>query len=63
MIPFLIVFGPVVVLLIAVAIVGRYYRNWRQRPECDCCGKRGAVSKCFAFGIETYACDDCRGMS
>jgi hypothetical protein len=28
--------------------------------ECDCCGKMGALSRCLAFGIETFACDECR---
>lgn len=63
MIPFLIIFGPVLVLLIAVAIVGRYYPTWRKCSECDACGQWAPVSKTFAYGIETYACDECRGVS
>ena len=31
--------------------------------ECDACGKmKPGVSKCWAYGIETYACDDCRNV-
>jgi hypothetical protein len=29
--------------------------------QCDCCGKLRVLSRCWAFGIETYACDECRG--
>jgi hypothetical protein len=28
---------------------------------CDCCGERRPVSRCVAYGIETYACAECRG--
>ena len=28
---------------------------------CDCCGKRREVSKCWVSGLETFACDECRG--
>lgn len=31
--------------------------------ECDCCGKMRPLSKCWAYGIETWACDECRGLS
>lgn len=27
---------------------------------CDCCGKIREVTKCIAYGIETFACDECR---
>jgi len=32
--------------------------------ECDCCGgsfPREEMAHCVAFGIETFACDQCRG--
>jgi hypothetical protein len=28
--------------------------------ECDCCGKLAVLSRCWAYGIETFACDECR---
>lgn len=28
--------------------------------DCDCCGKHRPVSKLWAFGIETWACEECR---
>ena len=32
--------------------------------ECDCCGLiKPGVSFCVAYGIDTYACDDCRGIT
>lgn len=32
-----------------------------QRYECDCCGKRAPLTRCwYAGSIETYACDQCR---
>lgn len=27
--------------------------------DCDCCGRRRVVYRCWAFGIETYACEEC----
>jgi hypothetical protein len=30
--------------------------------ECDCCGRPAVLSRCIAYGIEIYACDDCRGV-
>jgi hypothetical protein len=30
-------------------------------PECDCCGKPGILARCFVTGIETFACEECRG--
>lgn len=33
--------------------------------ECDCCGKMvepDSISRCWPFGIETYACEKCRGV-
>jgi hypothetical protein len=29
--------------------------------ECDCCGEMKLLSRCLAYGIETFACDACRG--
>jgi hypothetical protein len=29
---------------------------------CDCCDKRPGTARIFAFGIETWACDECRGV-
>lgn len=30
--------------------------------QCDCCGEMVAeVNRCWAFGIETFACGKCRG--
>lgn len=31
--------------------------------QCDCCGKmvdRDQIVRLIAYGIETYACDECR---
>ncbi len=28
--------------------------------ECDCCGQRRLLTKCWPMGIETYACNECR---
>ena len=28
--------------------------------ECDVCGQRRLLTKCWPMGIETYACDECR---
>ena len=32
--------------------------------ECDCCGRTdgGAISRVWYCGIETFACDRCRGV-
>lgn len=33
---------------------------------CDCCEKpvpRDQISRCWMTGIETFACDDCRGIN
>lgn len=33
---------------------------------CDCCDKafrRDQIARCIAYGIETFACDDCRGVN
>jgi len=27
--------------------------------DCDCCGERRPVTKSQAYGIETWACDEC----
>jgi hypothetical protein len=29
--------------------------------ECDCCGGQRPLTRCWAYGIETYACEECRG--
>jgi hypothetical protein len=30
--------------------------------ECDCCGKMRPLARCWApVGVETWACDECRG--
>lgn len=29
--------------------------------ECDCCGRQGPLTKTIAYGIDTSACDTCRG--
>jgi hypothetical protein len=28
--------------------------------ECDCCGQLRGLSRCWAHGIETFACEDCQ---
>lgn len=28
--------------------------------ECDCCGKKAALTRVWVHHIETYACDECR---
>lgn len=30
--------------------------------DCDCCSKYRPLSRCWAYGIETWACDECRGF-
>jgi hypothetical protein len=33
--------------------------------QCDCCAQyvaRDQITRCWAYGIETYACDACRGV-
>jgi hypothetical protein len=55
--------------------VGKMLRNWRTfaraeyeakndpKQECDCCGQLVAsLSRCWVTGIETFACDECRGV-
>ena len=35
-----------------------------RQAQCDCCGKmvgRDQICRLIAYGIETYACDECRG--
>jgi hypothetical protein len=37
----------------------------RLRAQCDCCEQyvaRDQITRCWAYGIETYACDACRGV-
>ena len=29
---------------------------------CDCCGKRAELTFSVSFGIDTWACESCRGM-
>jgi hypothetical protein len=32
------------------------------RAQCDCCGEfRYSITRCWAYGIETFACGACRG--
>lgn len=36
------------------------------KTYCDCCSRpfpRDQVSHCFVTGIETFACDECRGAN
>lgn len=33
----------------------------REKAECDCCGYFRPLSRTWAYGIETFACDQCRG--
>jgi hypothetical protein len=40
---------------------------WEDFPpkmyECDCCGKVRELTRCStSCGIETFACDECRGL-
>ena len=28
--------------------------------ECDCCGMFKPLSRCWASGVETFACEECR---
>ena len=33
--------------------------------QCDCCAQyvaRDQIARCWAYGIETYACAACRGV-
>jgi hypothetical protein len=29
--------------------------------QCDCCGQATELTRCEAYGIETFACEKCRG--
>jgi hypothetical protein len=31
------------------------------KRQCDCCGRLADLSRCWAYGIETFACEACRG--
>lgn len=31
------------------------------KADCDCCGKCRRLSRVWAYGIETFACAECRG--
>ena len=31
--------------------------------ECDCCGEYAETTRCWVTGIETFACDKCRGVA
>jgi hypothetical protein len=31
--------------------------------ECDCCARKRPLTQCFtSCGLETWACDECRGI-
>lgn len=30
--------------------------------DCDCCGRMRPLTRCWAYGIETFACDECLGI-
>ena len=30
--------------------------------ECDCCGRMAELTQTWACGLETWACDECRGV-
>ena len=32
------------------------------QADCDCCGKMRRVSQCWLGNLETWACDECRGI-
>ncbi len=32
------------------------------QADCDCCGKFREVSQVFVNGMETWACNECRGI-
>jgi hypothetical protein len=32
------------------------------KGECDCCGRVRPLTRCWPFGMETFACDECRGV-
>lgn len=35
----------------------------REMYECDCCSKVRELTRCWtSCGIETFACDECRGL-
>jgi hypothetical protein len=34
----------------------------REWAHCDCCEKYRPLSLCWAHGLETWACDECRGL-
>src|SRR5262245_48982375 len=38
-----------------------YDKDVEAYGQCDCCGKDGILSKTVAYGIDTKACDICRG--
>lgn len=34
--------------------------EYEMDEECDCCGEKRPLTRCWPMGIETYACDECR---
>ena len=38
-------------------------RDDEEEAECDSCGKVAKLTRVIAYGIETNACDECRGQS
>ncbi len=34
-------------------------KSYWSQTYCDCCGKRRPVSRVWAYGMETYACEEC----
>lgn len=45
-----------------IKVVGEYFG--KEKGEwmiCDICGKKGECTTFFVFGIETMACETCRG--
>jgi hypothetical protein len=50
----------------ADAELGNTHDDDAETAQCDCCARmvpRDEISRCWAHGIETFACDDCRGWN
>ncbi len=43
------------------------FREWGHEDdedqECDCCGKRAVLTRCWLGPLETFACDECRKVA
>ena len=38
-----------------------YEEEYGPKADCDCCGKYAPLTFSVSFGIDTWACEECRG--